>query len=334
MSYDRRNPTAFDVAPNFPPSAMTRCSLRRIVRTSIFASLILATSTSNAQELGTSQPKPEPPGSAGQRETGGGVRRDRGTLTELLKNYQRDDDDSTEGMLDDARERLEQSPLDLGDAYRDFDIDDLDLDLDAMRADGFDLDELLEELRNDLDSDSPDDGDADADGDDGLIEAAEALPETAAGRFVLPRLAATDISTDRVGDGVRPRSFRQDSGVPAGGLPESAVQRPGPWTPLVRTWAAPNTWSHPRYFEDRMLERHGHERWGYAQPLVSGARFFATVPMLPYLSTISPPCDCEYTLGYYRSGDCAPAVYQRPPRDRRAILAESAFMAGAIAILP
>ena len=36
-----------------------------------------------------------------------------------------------------------------------------------------------------------------------------------------------------------------------------------------------------------MLERHGHERWCCAQPLASGARFFLTVPMMPYLMTVT-----------------------------------------------
>ena len=83
-----------------------------------------------------------------------------------------------------------------------------------------------------------------------------------------------------------------------------------------------------------MLERHGHERCGHLQPLASGARFFATVPMLPYLMTVREPCDCEYTLGYYRPGSSVPAMLQRPPYERHALIIESAAVAGAIIAFP
>ncbi len=99
-------------------------------------------------------------------------------------------------------------------------------------------------------------------------------------------------------------------------------------------WAASNTFSYPLYFEDRMLERHGQNRWGYLQPAMSGVRFFSTVPMLPYLMTVNKPCDCEYKLGHYRAGTCAPTMIQRPPLERRAVVAEALFLGGGIAIFP
>ena len=83
-----------------------------------------------------------------------------------------------------------------------------------------------------------------------------------------------------------------------------------------------------------MLERHGHTRLGCLQPVASGARFLATVPMLPYLMTVRHPCDKEYTLGYYRSGSRAPALLQRPPYERRAVVAETAAITGAILVFP
>jgi hypothetical protein len=83
-----------------------------------------------------------------------------------------------------------------------------------------------------------------------------------------------------------------------------------------------------------MVERHGHLQLGHLEPFASGARFFATVPMLPYLMTIRDPCDCEYTLGYYRPGSCAPVMLQRPPLDRRAVIVESAAIAGAVIAIP
>jgi len=139
---------------------------------------------------------------------------------------------------------------------------------------------------------------------------------------------------DDIGNGRIPAGFRGEDEAIIEALPESASDRGAPWNWTVSNWVAPNTFSNPRYFEDRMLERHGQKRFGYLQPFASGARFFATVPMLPYLMAIRDPCDCEYTLGYYRSGSPTPVMMQRPPRDRRAIIAESAAVAGVMIAFP
>lgn len=159
------------------------------------------------------------------------------------------------------------------------------------------------------------------------------------GRFVLPSLAAATTATEDVGNGLVPDSYSDNFLTPEVALPESGFQRAAvagldQWGWTTRTWTAPGTYSNPRYFEDRMLERHGHERWGYVQPLVSGARFFATVPMLPYLMAIEHPCECQSTLGFYRSGSCTPAFFQRPPWDRKALVAESVGMAAGLWIFP
>lgn len=179
------------------------------------------------------------------------------------------------------------------------------------------------------------DDDDGGDDDVGFLAEQNALPELVDGRFVMPPLAVRSTDTSDIGNGKVPDGFRSLEDRPLIGLPESGQQRGEDyWTPTLADWAAPNTWSMPRFFEDRMLERHGHERFGCAQPLASGVRFFATVPMLPYLAAITPPCECEYTLGYYRPGSCAPMVYQRPPWDRRAIIAESAAVATGMIVIP
>ncbi|TWU58323.1 hypothetical protein [Rubripirellula reticaptiva] len=172
--------------------------------------------------------------------------------------------------------------------------------------------------------------------DDDLGFAAErdALPKVVNGRFVIPPLAARSTDFADVGNGKTPDGFRAAEDRPLQLLPESGADRGGDWAWSLADWAAPNTYSYPRYFEDRMLERHGHERFGYAQPLASGVRFFATMPMLPYLMAIQHPCDCEYTLGYYRPGSCAPRTLQRPPWDRRAVIAETAAVAVGIIAIP
>lgn len=83
-----------------------------------------------------------------------------------------------------------------------------------------------------------------------------------------------------------------------------------------------------------MLERHGHERFPCLQPLISGGRFFATIPMLPYLAAVRDPWDCDYHLGYYRPGSCAPALWQRPPYDRRAAVIQAGATAGVMVGFP
>ncbi len=163
---------------------------------------------------------------------------------------------------------------------------------------------------------------------------AERSPTVRSGRFELPPLMVATTQTTEIGNGRIPDGFRGEDAQLLAALPESGLQRGVDWDWTVRDWAAPNTFSHPRFFEDRMLERHGHERYPYLQPLASGARFFATIPMLPYLAAVRNPCDCEYSLGYYRTGSCAPALKQRPPYERKAVLAEAAAVATAALVLP
>jgi hypothetical protein len=162
----------------------------------------------------------------------------------------------------------------------------------------------------------------------------ELVPEPVNGRFRLPELNAPTTTVEVVENRERPQDFRDEQQVPEMSLPESGTDRVVPWNWTLVNWEAANTFSNPRYFEDRMLERHGHVRWGCFQPVASGARFFATIPMLPYLMTINEPCDCEYTLGYYRPGSCAPALVQRPPYDRRALVMEGLVVAGVVVGIP
>lgn len=163
---------------------------------------------------------------------------------------------------------------------------------------------------------------------------AEIVPEVVDGRFRIPPLVATTIATDDVGNGRTPTSYRDEAEAPVVPLPESAGQRAAGWNWSICNWAAPDTFSNPRYFEDRMLERHGHERFGRLQPFAAGTRFFVTIPMLPYLMTVYEPCDPEYSVGYFRSGTRAPALYQRPPYSRRAAVVEAAAIAGAFLAIP
>lgn len=163
---------------------------------------------------------------------------------------------------------------------------------------------------------------------------AKRSPAVQGSRFQLPPLMAATTQTSEIGNGKLPEGYREGAAQTVAALPESGVQRGYAWDWATRTWAAPNTFSHPRYFEDRMLERHGYERFPYLQPLASGARFFGTVPLLPYLTTIRNPCDCEYQMGYFRPGSCVPAYLQRPPFERRAVIAEGASVAKGVLLIP
>lgn len=158
--------------------------------------------------------------------------------------------------------------------------------------------------------------------------------EVSGGRFALPPIAALTTSQAEIGTGEVPQGFRRGDTAPHIALPESATDRGLPAEWHLSYWAAANTFSHPLYFEDRMLERHGHQRFPHLTPLVSGARFAAQASILPYLSAIHPPYECQYTLGYYRAGNCVPALKQRPPYKRQAVAAQAASMAVWMTIWP
>ena len=129
-----------------------------------------------------------------------------------------------------------------------------------------------------------------------------------------------NISTGSIGTGVLPEDTAAKRAPASSGLMDGQ-SRGIPVTQV--NWKPANTCHLPLYFEDAMLERHGHVRWGHAQPIVSGAKFFATMPLLPYLKTMHPPCEYRYTLGHFRPGSCAPALKDHLPWDRRAAVVET-----------
>lgn len=106
------------------------------------------------------------------------------------------------------------------------------------------------------------------------------------------------------------------------------------WAPTTFTWKAAGLCHKPLYFEEVHLERYGHS-WGpYLQPVISGGHFFLTVPILPYKMGLYPPCECIYTLGYYRPGSCAPYLLDPLPLSVRAGLAEAGAWTGMAYLLP
>ncbi len=163
----------------------------------------------------------------------------------------------------------------------------------------------------------------------------ERLPTIAeGGRLMLPAITTATTATSEIGNGSLPKSYTGPAERAQETLREQTSDRDPSWGLSNYDFAAANTFSHPLYFEDVMLERHGHERFPKLTPMISGARFFATVPMLPYLMTVRPPCEFEYKMGHFRSGDCVYPYIQRPPYVRNAAIVEAAAIAGASIALP
>ncbi|MHC4403888.1 MAG: hypothetical protein ACYTG0_29880 [Planctomycetota bacterium] len=130
---------------------------------------------------------------------------------------------------------------------------------------------------------------------------------------------------------VKKKTLPQECPLAQSGLPDR--QTTG-WAPVTFTWKASALCHKPVYFEDVHLERYGHSSGPYLQPLISGAHFFLTVPVLPYKMGLYPPNECMYTLGYYRPGSCAPYMLDPLPLSVRAGLAQAAAWTGLIYAIP
>lgn len=102
----------------------------------------------------------------------------------------------------------------------------------------------------------------------------------------------------------------------------------------VLQWAPTNLYHHPLYFEDPALERYGHTYHPAVQPFASAGRFAVQLAGLPYQMTLNPIHAKEYTLGWYRPGDCAPKKHYQIPFNEEATLMEAAVIAGMILIFP
>jgi hypothetical protein len=107
-----------------------------------------------------------------------------------------------------------------------------------------------------------------------------------------------------------------------------------PWCPTTVCWTASALCRKPLYFEEVQLERYGHAVGPILQPIISGGHFFVTVPFLPYLMGVDPPAECQYTLGYYRPGSCAPWMIEPIPLSTRGALIEAGAITGAALLIP
>jgi hypothetical protein len=168
-------------------------------------------------------------------------------------------------------------------------------------------------------------------------------------------LSLASPSSEQLADTVPSRSIRQrkvadmstDISLPMGILPQNVAANwvvtpsehedrrlTGQWAKTAQHWSATNLQYEPLYFEEVNLERYGYTSCRFLQPLISAARFFATIPALPYKMVLQRPCYPRYALGHYRPGSCAPWYWQRLPIQARAGLVEMGVVVGLIFLIP
>jgi hypothetical protein len=104
------------------------------------------------------------------------------------------------------------------------------------------------------------------------------------------------------------------------------------WAP-VPTPDSMNFPYQPLYFEEPNLERYGRSS-GHLQPVLSGMRFFATIPALPYAMTVHRPNRLYLWRWPYEAGWGAPRVRELPPLDAKASLVQASLLTGLIFVVP
>ena len=115
---------------------------------------------------------------------------------------------------------------------------------------------------------------------------------------------------------------------------EGEVFKPRLWSQTTVSWYAAGYCHKPLYFEDSNLERYGQSRGWLADPFVSAAHFFVSLPVLPYKMGVELPWECVYPVGYYRPGSCAPWTVPAVPISLRGMAIEAATITGIVFVLP
>ena len=106
------------------------------------------------------------------------------------------------------------------------------------------------------------------------------------------------------------------------------------WVPITMTWKASGIYHKPLYFEQIQTERYGHSFGPVAQPVISAAHFFGHALTLPYQMGIHPPGECQFALGHYRPGSCAPYLWPPFPLSIRGGLLQSSAVVGLVYAMP
>ena len=106
------------------------------------------------------------------------------------------------------------------------------------------------------------------------------------------------------------------------------------YEPTTVAYKASGLCHKPLYFEEIQLERSGHEFGPIVQPAISTAHFFKNVAFLPYKMGIHPINECQYALGHYRPGNCAPWSIEPIPLSLRGAALQAKVITGAALVLP
>ncbi|MGC4006576.1 MAG: hypothetical protein QM811_27025 [Pirellulales bacterium] len=129
-------------------------------------------------------------------------------------------------------------------------------------------------------------------------------------------------------------AHREKGALPFECTLETTDYTPRSWGCLTYTWKASALCHKPLYFEQAAAERYGHSYGPLVDPLLGAAHFFGTLPILPYKMGVDTPCECQYSLGYYRPGDCAPYMIEPFPISARGAAVQAGFVGAAIATVP
>lgn len=156
-------------------------------------------------------------------------------------------------------------------------------------------------------------------------EEAEAC-RTALQRLFEDRIASIDLDI-RVGG-------RPGNDYPCECRLEGETYQPRRFATTTFTWTAAGYCHKPLYFEHWSLERYGHSRGPLADPFISAAHFFVTLPVLPYKMGVELPWECVYPLGYYRPGNCAPWTVPAVPISARGFAVQAATVTGLVFLFP
>ncbi len=215
-----------------------------------------------------------------------------------------------------ASQTIEQVSLDISPPYR---PDELDLDKYAELKEEFDEKQEIRQWR-------AIDGSPMASGRLRDLAYQQAIIETSHGErqaLQLNRLSEGDIAY-----------IAEQWGLPAECLLEQTAPTPRNWAMTTMTWKASNLCHTPLYFEDVNLERYGHTHGPVLEPLVQSAHFFGNVLILPYKMGVHSPHECQYPLGYYRPGNCAPWIKQPVPISAKGALTQAVTMTGLFWLIP
>jgi hypothetical protein len=164
------------------------------------------------------------------------------------------------------------------------------------------------------------------------IQTGEPLPPQEQLPCYVPRPMSSLTTNIAFPAGALPANAAIECGANAGVLNDTRVDYG--WAQFDFAWAPTCLCHGPLCFEDVNAERYGYTISRLFQPVISGAKFFLTIPALPYKMAVDPPHECIYTLGHYRPGSCIPWRANYLPLKLTATAVEVGTIAGLILLLP